>query len=129
MRKLLLSLSLLLLAGFASAQDAPLTAPVARPAETTLKIGRVDISDAPYVLIQINVIGDDGSVLRYYNVSVPSQAGDDAAHPTASIAGFLNVFLASQPGETGGIARRANFRVLTWLKNEGYLPGTQAVRP
>lgn len=62
-------------------------------------------------------------------MSVPRVAGDDPAHPTASIATFLNTIMSTQVGETGPVAQRYYFRVLTWLKAQGYLSDTQPVVP
>ena len=126
--KRFLILILLALASPALAQEATLTAPIAKPSETRKVIGRVDLSRNPvYALIQVNVLDANGDVSRYYNVSVPQTAGDDAAHPSASVVSFVNAVMSSRAGETGGVARRFDYRVLGWLKDNGYLDDATVV--
>lgn len=122
---------LLSLAGIASAQEAPLTATITKPAETAKRIGRVDLSRYPvYALVQVNHVDVAGNPTgTYYNVSIPTQAGDDPAHPSASVVTFLNGIMTSQAGETGTVSRRFDFRVLKYLKDNGYLEDTQPVIP
>lgn len=117
MRKILAVFSLLvaLAGGFALAQDATLTAPVVRN------------SEAKYVLVsfacsqlaaEINVnVQDAGSVtVRTQSFAVP-----DAARPSATVVGFLTAIGTARSGETGTVLRRANFRVLGFLSDNGYL--------
>ena len=128
--KLILSLAAFLLAASVSAQEAPLTAPIAKASETKKVIGKVEFSRSPVqALIQINVIDSAGAVSRYYNVDIPKQAGDDPAHPNASIVSFLNAVMSSAVGETGSVPRRFDFRVLKYLKDNGYFADTNAVIP
>ena len=126
-----LALCLTLLASFASAQEAPLTASVVKPTATAKRIGRVDLSRFPvYALVQINYVDVAGNPTGdYYNVSIPQTAGDDPVHPSASVVTFLNAVMSSAAGETGTVPRRFDFRVLKYLKDNGYLPDTQPVVP
>ena len=128
--KRILSFLILSLAGLASAQEAPLTAPIAKPSEVKKVVGRVDLSRYPvYALVQINVLDANGDTSRYYNVSIPAQAGGDPLHPSASVITFLNGIMSTQAGETGGISRRFDFRVLKYLKDNAYLEDTAPVVP
>lgn len=125
-----LFLLLLVFAGLAAAQEAPLTAPIVKPSEVKKVVGRVDLSRFPvYALVQINVLDANGDTSRYYNVSIPAQAGDDPLHPSASVVTFLNGVMSTQAGETGGISRRFDFRVLKYLKDNAYLEDTAPVVP
>lgn len=129
--KRILSLLLLPLAGLASAQEAPLVSSVVKPTATAKRIGRVDMSRFPvYALVQVNYVDAAGTPTGdYYNVSIPAQAGDDPAHPSASVVTFLNAVMSSAAGETGTVPRRFDFRVLKYLKDNGYFPDTNAVVP
>lgn len=128
--KRILTLLILSLAGLASAQEAPLAAPIAKASETKKVVGRVDLSRSPlYALVQINVLDANGDISRYYNVDIPKQAGGDAAHASASVVTFLNAIMSSAAGETGSIARRFDFRDLKYLKDNGYLDDTAPVVP
>lgn len=129
MKKLLI-LSLLFLAASVSAQEAPLAAPIAKASEVKKVIGKVELSRSPVqALVQINVIDSAGEVARYYNVELPRVAGEDPAHPSASVVGFVNAIMTSAAGETGAIARRFDFRVLKYLRDNGYLADASSVVP
>ena len=127
MKKLFLFV-VLLFAPFASAQEATLITPIVKPSEVRKTVGRVDLSRTPlYALVQVNVLDSAGDVVRYYNVSIPTAPGDDADHPTASIGTFVNAIMTSRAGETGGVSRRFDFRVLSYLKDEGYFADANIV--
>lgn len=118
MKKLLVVL--LFLASSTFAQEAVLNAPVARPAEAKITVGRVDINGGSpaLVVVTLKVQSSSNEDIRLYNVVVP-----DDLHESATVVGFLNAFMSSAAGETGSVPRRANFRVLKYLSDHGYLPG------
>lgn len=121
---------LILIASFATAQEAPLSAPIAKPSETRKVVGKVELSRSPVqALVQVNVMDSAGNLSRYYNVAIPQVAGDDPAHPAASVISFLNAIMTTQAGETGGVPRRFDFRVLAYLKANAYLDDTAPVVP
>ena len=126
MKKLLLSL--LFLAGSADAQEATLIVPVTRPAEAKNCIRSITIAQAQ-VIVAIDV-RDAGTActsnsdpIRYYNVVVPDPA---LATATATVAGFVTAINTVRATETGGVLRKLQFRVLGYLFDTGYLPGTAA---
>lgn len=121
--KRILSLLLLSLAGLASAQEATINSPVARPAEAKYTLARTDINfDANTIVVTVNVKGSGNEQIRYYNVVVP-----DSAHPTATFAVMLTAIGTARSGETGIPERRANFRILGYLLDTGYAPGVTLV--
>ena len=124
-RKSLQVLAILLaLSSPVMAQTAPLTVPLTKPSATDKKVGKVDLSRFPvYALVQINYVDNAGNPTGdYYNVSIPQSAGDDPAHPSASVVTFLNAIMSSAAGETGTLSRwchRVGFRAA--LKPHGDL--------
>jgi hypothetical protein len=48
----------------------------------------------------------------------------DSGRPTATVVGFLIALGTSRTGETGGALRIANFRILGYLFDNGYMTGT-----
>lgn len=125
-----LLVALLLAASVSVAQEAPLSAPIAKPSETRKVVGKVELSRSPVqALVQVNVMDSAGNLSRYYNVVIPQVAGDDPEHPAASVISFLNAIMTTQAGETGGVPRRFDYRVLKFLKDNGYLDDTAPVVP
>ena len=125
MKRLLLSL-LVLTAVSASAQEATLSSPVAQPSEAKLVLQRFDCNFVSnQCVISLNVM-DSGktATIRYFNLVVP-----DPAHPTATFAGILGAAGTTRATETGGAERRANFRVIGYLFDQGYLPQVSSVAP
>ena len=116
-----LALLLILAASFASAQEATLNAPVARPAEAKLVMSKLEIS-AGQILAEIKVRGAGDEEIRYFNLVIP-----DAAHSGATVPGFLTALQTIRATETGGILRRTNFRVLGYFLDQGYLPGVTLI--
>ena len=119
MRKTILSL-LILIAASASAQEASLNAPVARPAESKLTVKRLDLT-ATQAVISLSVMDAASSEIRYYNVTVPDPS---PATSTATVAGLVTAIDTVRATETGGVLRRLNFRILGYLLDSGYLPNT-----
>ena len=117
---------LLVFSGLASAQDASLSSPVAQPSEAKLVLQRFDCNFAAnQCVISLNVM-DSGktTVIRYFNLVVP-----DTAHPTATFPGILVAAGTTRATETGGAERRANFRIIGYLFDQGYLPQVASVAP
>ena len=119
MKRIILSLLLLSLAGLASAQEATLSAPVARPSEAKLTVKRLDLT-AVQAVISISVQSSVGDEIRYYNLVVPDPS---PATASASISGLVTAIDTVRATETGGVLRRLNFRILGYLFDQGYLPG------
>lgn len=117
---------LLVFSGLASAQDATLASPVAQPSEAKLVLQRFDCNFAAnQCVISLNVM-DSGktTVIRYFNLTVP-----DPAHPSATFTGILGAAGTTRATETGGAERRANFRIIGYLFDQGYLPQVSSVAP
>jgi len=115
MRKLLLLL-LLLLAPVAWAQEAALTVPVVRESEAKYTMKRITI-EAAEAYFFVSVQDANGVEIREQVFRVP-----DTLHPSATIAGIFTALDTLRAGETGGVLRRANFRLLGFLLDNGYLP-------
>ena len=117
MKRLLLLI--LLAANPALAQEAVLTAPVALPSEAkyvvsnekgfAVKAGGVTIH------MEVRSSTATGSVLiREYVQELPDG--------TATVVGFLNAINTIIAGETGGIGRRMNARIVKYLADSGLIP-------
>lgn len=114
MKKILLSL-VLLCAVSASAQDATLTVPVSKTITKYVTSSfSMDVAQASIVVDQKDAGGNTLSTVSFL---VP-----DSAHPTATLANFVTAFTTARGGETGGVLRRLNFRILGYLFDQGYLP-------
>ena len=122
MKRLLLSL-LILCAVSASAQEATLNSPVARPAESKLTVKRLDLT-ANQAVISLSVMDAASSEIRYYNVVVPDAS---PATSTATVAGLVTAIDTAAPSETGGVLRRLHFRILTYMQGQGYIPNVTLV--
>jgi hypothetical protein len=104
----------------AVAQEATINAPAARPAEAkyTVEVIQMTASDW-YVLVSVK----DAS-----NNEIRKAAfGDDPAHPTATVSALLTAIDTVRTSETGTVLRRANFRILGFLVDQGYLVGVTLV--
>lgn len=115
MRKLPL-LFLLLLAPSVWAQEAALTVPVTREAEAKYTMKRISI-EASEAYFFVSVRDSSGVEIREQVFRVP-----DAPYPSATIAGIFTALDTARASETGGVLRRANFRLLGFLLDNGYLP-------
>lgn len=113
--KRILSLLILSLAGLAPAQEAPLTSSVAKP--ITKYVTSSFSMDAAQASIVVDQKDAGGNTLSTVSFLVP-----DSAHPTATLANFVTAFTTARGGETGGVLRRLNFRILGYLFDQGYLP-------
>lgn len=122
MRKTIFSL-LILIAASASAQEATLNTPVSRPSESKLTVKRLDLT-ANQAVISLSVMDAASSEIRYYNVAVPDAS---PATSTATVAGLVTAIDTAAPSETGGVLRRLNFRILTYLQGQGYIPNVTLV--
>ena len=112
MRKVLLFL--ILLAPWASAQEATLTSPVARPSEAKYKMQRV-VLEAGEAYLTVSVQDSSNEEIR------------SITYRTVDVAGVFAAIDTVRSGETGGVLRRANFRLLGFLLDEGYLPPVSLV--
>lgn len=99
-------------------QDYTLTSPVSRPAEAKHTLNTVDIDFVNNkIIVTIDVKGTGNEGIRYFNSVVP-----DPAHPSATYAGLLTAIGSARSGETGSPERRANFRIIGYLSDNGYFP-------
>lgn len=121
MKKLL---SLILFAAVsASAQDASLNTPVARPSETKLAVKEINIRQTQ-VVMSLSRQTAASEEISYYNVEIPNAA---PATATATVVGFVTALGTARSGETGTALRRFQFRCLGYLLDTGYLPGVTLV--
>lgn len=119
MKKTLAVLALVSLAGtFALAQEATLGTPVARAAEAKSTVRDFSAS-ATSVTIEVSIQDASNNEIRVQSFSIP-----DAAHPSATVVGFLTAIGTIRATETGGVMRKANFRILGFLFDNGFLPGS-----
>lgn len=122
MKKLLLSL-LILFAVSASAQEATLNSPVARPSATKITIKEINIRQTQ-VVVSISTQTAAGEETKYSNLVIPDSS---PATSTATVVGFITAFDTVRATETGSALRRFQFRVLGYLFDTGYLPGVTLV--
>lgn len=125
MKKLMQIVCLILaFAGTASAQEGTLSSPVARPSEAKYTLSRFDCNFvANQCVISIDVKDSGETVtIRYFNLVVP-----DSAHAGATFSGILAAAGTTRATETGGAERRANFRIMGYLFDQGYMPGVTLV--
>ena len=119
MKKLQIIVAFLAFAGLASAQEATLSAPVARASESKLTVKRLDLT-ATQAIISLSVQDTGNNEIRYFNVVVPDPAPATAA---ATVAGLVTAIDTVRATETGGALRKLQFRLLGYLFDQGYLPG------
>lgn len=121
MKRLILGVLLGLVAPIVAAQEATLNTPVARTAEAKYIMKRLDIS-ADQAIFEVWVRDSNNENIRQVNFVVP-----DVSHPGADIPGVFTAIATPRATETGGVLRRANFRLLGFLFDNGYLPGVSLV--
>lgn len=108
---------LVLLCATASAQDITLTVPISK---TITKYVTSSYSmDAAQASIVVDQKDAGGVTLSTVSFLIP-----DADHPGATLNGFVTAFTSARSGETGGVLRRLNFRILGYLFDQGYLPAS-----
>lgn len=126
MRKLLAIVAVLitLAAVHASAQQATFSAPITRPAEDNLRAESLYLTrDAGGRWeIQVSVRDSAGVEIRRLSYS-----GPDAAHPGATVLALITAYATPRAGETGGLARRLDFRLLGFLADQGYVSAVTLV--
>lgn len=71
--------------------------------------------------VLVNVYLNDAILGDLHSVSFTIP---DSAHPAATVVGFLTALGTQRAGETGGALRIANFRILGYLFDNGYMTGT-----
>lgn len=118
MRRFVPLVVLLMVSAGLMAQDASLSAPVARNSEAKMTVRSFCASQSA-VGIEVSVQDAGNAEIRVQGYTVP-----DAAHPSATVAGFFTAIGTTRGGETGGVLRRANFRILGFLTDNGYLPAS-----
>jgi hypothetical protein len=109
---------------YALAQQATLSTPVTRASEDNLRVetyfatrdsgGRWEV--------QVSVRDSSGNEIRRVNHS-----GPDAAHSGATALAFVTAQMTIRASETGGNARKMDFRILGFLLDNGYLSGVTLV--
>lgn len=123
MRKLFILAVLVLAALPAAAQEATLNAPVARNSEAKQTVSQLTIIASPaQVNVEVSVKDASNVEIRRQTYVIP-----DAAHPGATVGGFVTALINVRATETGSDPRKANFRVLGYLSDQGYLPGVTLV--
>jgi len=108
---------ILLGAAIVGAQQANLNTPIQPPSEARYEVNSLFVN-ANGAVIVVDVKSSGGVTLRSFNLDVP-----DAAHPSATVAGIFTALDSAVPGETGGVLRRANARLLNYAIDNGYLTG------
>lgn len=122
MKKLILLLALLL-PSVVVAQEATISAPVARSSEAKLRLASLTldfVANTAQVLVAVQ--DSTNSEIRTVRFVVP-----DAARPAATFPGVLTAIGTSRGGETGGAERRGNFRLIGFLLDNGYISGVSLV--
>lgn len=119
-----LLLFLTLLALPIEAQQATITAPVVRNAET--KILGVDVAirrDCACAFLIVEYQDAGGVPTRQVRLDVPV----DPANPGTELQTFIGALLNPRTGETGVNSRKLNFRALGYFADAGRLPGVTLV--
>jgi len=99
--------------------DFTLTVPITQPSKAKYTVDKLLIDRVgPRVAMEV-VVQDSGGAADIERVTynIP-----DSAHVGAPVAGFLGALLSPRASETGSNARKANFRALGYLLDQGYLP-------
>lgn len=126
MRKLIPLLFALLIVGVVPsyAQQATLSAPVARASEDNLRV------ESSYLTrdsggrweVQVSVRDNSSNEIRRTTYS-----GPDATHPSATATAYNTATISVRGTETGTDVRKVNFRILGFLSDNGYLPAVTLV--
>lgn len=122
MKKLKGVLLLILLAPLTWAQEAVLISPVERPSEAKRAVstekGFAVRASGVVIHMEVRSSNATGSVLiREYVQELPEGSG--------TVVGFLNAINTVIAGETGGIGRRMNARIVKYLHDSGLIPPSQ----
>lgn len=122
MRKTLAALSIIVALASSAllAQDATLTSPVARTSEAKYVLRSVNFNFGSSTASIEASVQDAGSAdLRTVIFAVP-----DTAHPGGTFSAFLTAVGTVRATEAGTAVRKAHFRVLGFLSDNGYLPAS-----
>lgn len=119
MKKLIQVICLILAASTVSAQEAVLNSPVAQPSEAKYVVstekGFAVRASGVVIHMEVRSSTATGSVLiREYIQELPEGS--------ATVVGFLNAINTVIAGETGGIVRRMNARIVKYLADSSLLP-------
>lgn len=82
---------------------------------------RVKDFSASQIQVIVNVTVTNPSLIPD---NVQSFTIPDSAYPTATVVGFLIAIGTARQGEVGGALRIANYRILGYLFDNGYMAGT-----
>lgn len=107
--------------GYAFAQEASLTSPVARTSEAKYKIRSFVVVNPPggtaSAAIDVSVQDSSNNEIRVASFSIP-----DSTHPGATVGGLVTAMMTVRATETGTDARKMQFRVLGYFFDQGYFP-------
>lgn len=128
MRRIIASVALgLSLAAAVYAQQATLSAPITRTSEDNYRVESYTLTrdNGGQWFVIVSVRDSSGVEIRRVSYS-----GPDASRPGATAAAFNTaVSFTVLGGETGANTRKADFRVLTFLNTQGYLPAGVTLVP
>ena len=126
MRRLILAVFAVVLLGNVAllAQQATLNTPVARNAEDNLRAETLYISrdNGGRWEVQVSVRDSGGNEIRRQVYS-----GPDAQHTGATALAIATAYTTARSGETGGTARRLDFRLLGFLADHAYISAVTLV--
>lgn len=97
--------------------DATLSTPITRSSETKYTARSFACSQIA-AGIECSVQDAGSNETRVVSFRVP-----DPTHPTADVNGFLSAIGTARGGESGTVLNRANFRILGFLVDNGYIAG------
>lgn len=121
MKHVLLTLALSLAVVSSFAQEASFNTPVARASEAKLVVSELTITQTQAtIVVQVKDASNVDIRSQIYNVP-------DQARPSATVVGLFTAIDTVRASETGGVLRRANFRILGFLSDNGYLAGVTLV--
>lgn len=99
--------------------DATLNTPRTRPSEAKYLVSGFSVSRLPaQAIITAAVVDASDADIRTETFIAPHPQ-----FPTATLNGFLTAIGTARSGESGTVANRANYRVLGFLIDNGYIAG------
>lgn len=101
--------------------EATLSSPVARTSEAKYVVRSLNITQ--FVSgIEVSVQDSGNTEIRVQSFTCP-----DATHAGATVAALFTALDTVRATEAGGVLARANFRILGFLFDQGYLPAVTLV--
>lgn len=121
LKKLAILIAVLFIATSLSAQEATLNTPVTFTARTPKAKIVVDSLTITATTARIDVIVKDSANadIERIQYNIP-----DVAFPSATVPGVFTALDTIRAGETGTVLRRANFRLLGFLQDNGFFATT-----